>query len=143
MKRKIVAIVGTRGIPASYGGFETFAQELSKRLQSGNCKVIVFCEKTANPIFEYEGVELKYSKYIKSDNPLLFYFDCLWQATRKSDILLITGTGGAFFYWLPNLSGKKIITNIDGMESRRGKWSFLKKYLSKLLNILQFTILIR
>ena len=132
MKRKIVAIIGTRGIPARYGGFETFAQELSKRLQSEDCKVVVFCEKTANPIFEYEGVELRYSKYIKSEHPLLFYFDCIWQATRSSDVLLVTGTGGAFFYWVPKFANKKLLTNIDGVESRRGKWSVLKKLFIKM-----------
>ena len=132
MKIKKIAILGTRGIPARYGGFETFAQELSKRLQSESCNVIVFCDQTSNPVFEYEGVELRYSKYIKSEHPLLFYFDCIWQATRVSDVLLITGTGGAFFYWLPKLLGKKIITNIDGMESRRAKWNFLKKIFIKI-----------
>lgn len=132
MKNKKITILGTRGIPARYGGFETFAQELSKRLQSEECKVIVFCEQTANPVFEYEGVELRYSKYIKSDHPLLFYFDCIWQATRSSDVLLVTGTGGAFFYWVPKLANKVMITNIDGIESRRGKWNTLKKLFIKM-----------
>ena len=127
-----IAIVGTRGIPARYGGFETFAQELSKRLRSEECKVVVFCEQTANPIFEYEGVELRYSKYIKSEHPLLFYFDCIWQATRSSDVLLVTGTGGAFFYWVPKFAKKMLITNIDGVESRRGKWSASKKLFIKM-----------
>lgn len=130
MKR--IAIVGTHGIPARYGGFETFAQELAKRLQSEKLKVIVYCEPTENPVFEYEGVELRYSRYMKSEHPLLFYFDCIWQATRSSDVLLVTGTGGAFFYWLPKFVKKVLITNIDGVESRRGKWSALKKLFIKM-----------
>jgi len=127
-----VAIVGTRGIPARYGGFETFAQELSKRLQSDECKVVVFCEQTENPLPEYEGVELRYSKYRKSEHPLLFYFDCIWQATRSTDVLLVTGTGGAFFCWVPKLARKFLITNVDGVESRRGKWSAPKRLFIKM-----------
>lgn len=130
MKR--IAIVGTHGIPARYGGFETFAQELAKRLQSEKLKVIVYCEPTENPVFEYESVELRYTRYMKSAHPLLFYFDCIWQATRSSDVLLVTGTGGAFFYWVPKFAKKVLVTNIDGVESRRGKWGLFKKLFIKM-----------
>ena len=131
-KNKIISILGTRGIPARYGGFETFAQELAKRLQSKEFKVVVFCEKNTTPIFEYEGVDLKYSKYIKSEHPLLFYFDCIRQATRMSDILLVTGTGGSLFYFIPKLANRVLVTNVDGIESRRGKWSWFKRMFIKI-----------
>lgn len=131
MKKKIISIIGTRGIPATYGGFETFAQELSIRLDSDKIKVVVFCDFKENNLTEYRGVQLKYSKYIKSEHPLLFYFDCILRAARDSDFILVAGTGGAFFYWIPKLARKIIITNIDGVESRRGKWGFFKKIFIK------------
>ncbi len=132
MKKKCIAIVGTRGIPARYGGFETFAEALAKRLQSDDFTVIVYCEPIANPIIEYEGVQLSYSKYLKSKNPLRFYFDCIRQATKSADVLLVTGTGGVFFYWLPKLAKKLLITNIDGVESRRSKWRGYQQFLIKI-----------
>ena len=132
MPNKKIAILGTHGIPARYGGFETFAQELATRLQAREYQVIVYCEPSENPIVEYGGVELRYTRYMKSEHPLLFYFDCIWQASRSSDLLLVTGTGGALFNWIPKLSKKVLITNIDGVESRRGKWGLLKKTFIKL-----------
>lgn len=132
MKKKRIAIVGTRGIPACYGGFETFAQEISKRLQSEILDVIVYCDRTESPIFEYEGVELKYSKHTKSEHPLLFYYDCIRQASQTSDILIVTGTGGVFFYGIPKFFRKRLITNIDGIESKRVKWSAKVQLLVKM-----------
>lgn len=131
MKKKSIAIVGTRGIPACYGGFETFAEALAKRLGMQGYEVIVYCEPTATPMFEYEGVRLKYSKYFKSRTPLLYYFDCIRQATQSSDVLLVAGTGGVLFYGMPKFFKKLIITNIDGVESRRGKWSAFQQFLIK------------
>ena len=51
-----IALLGTRGIPASYGGFETFAEQLSTRLASRGHKVFVYCRNRL-PQTEYRGVE--------------------------------------------------------------------------------------
>lgn len=131
-----IAIVGTRGIPANYGGFETFAEEISRRLASNGMEVTVYCDASENQQSTYENVNLAYSSYVKSKNPLKFYYDCINLASKSHDILLVAGTGGSPFYWLPKLRKKKIITNIDGVESRRNKWSFLKKMYLKLSEII-------
>ena len=54
-----IALLGTRGIPASYGGFETFAEQLSTRLASRGHKVFVYCRNRL-PQTEYRGVDLRY-----------------------------------------------------------------------------------
>src|SRR5215813_6942928 len=59
-----IAIVGTRGIPANYGGFETFAEELSTRLVARGHDVVVYCRaRYAEPA--YHGVRLQYLPTIR------------------------------------------------------------------------------
>ncbi|MDX2360028.1 MAG: DUF1972 domain-containing protein [Crocinitomicaceae bacterium] len=125
-----ISIVGTRGIPANYGGFETFAQEISVLLVEKGWTVTVFCdapELGSEPLKSFNGVKLQYSRTTKSKNPLLYYYSTIREGLKTSDIVLVTGTGGAFFYFLNFFRRKKIITNCDGVESRRAKWGFLKK----------------
>ena len=136
MKKKKIAIVGTRGIPAKYGGFETFAEEISERLVTNAIEVTVYCDAAESRPSKLGNVNLAYSGFTKSNNPLKFYYDCINLASKSHDILLVAGTGGSPFYWLPKLRKKKIITNIDGVESRRNKWSFLKKMYIKFSEIL-------
>ncbi len=122
-----VAIVGSRGIPASYGGFETFAEEISYRLNARGMDVTVVCQHTELQTGLLNCVNLVYSRYSKAHNPLLFYRDSLRKALKGTDIILVCGVGGAIFYPLLNRKGCLIITHVDGREELRGKYSFLKK----------------
>lgn len=128
-----IGIVGTRGIPANYGGFETFAQEVSPELVKKGFIVNVYCDKNGDKdkLDNYKGVKLKYLRVTKSSNPLWFYFFGIQKGLKENDIILVTGTGGAFFYFLNLFYRKKIITNTDGVESRRAKWSFFKRLFIK------------
>lgn len=57
-----VAILGTRSIPARYGGFETFAEEISRRLVERGVDVTVYCEqKSGEHPKAYKGVKLEYA----------------------------------------------------------------------------------
>ena len=127
-----LAIIGTRGIPAHHGGFETFAQELSTRLRSDEIEVVVYCERSEEQRTDYEGIKLRYSRYLKSQNPLLYYGDCIRKAVGNADVLLVAGTAGAFFYWIPMMRRTALITNVDGIESRRGKWGWVIRSAVKL-----------
>lgn len=123
-----VAIVGTRGIPANYGGFETFAQELAIVMAKSDMSVCVYCDKSDTRAPEsFKGIELHYASTTKTKNPLLYYYVTIKAALKTSDIVLVTGTGGSLFYFLNIFKRKIIVTNCDGVESRRAKWSFLKK----------------
>lgn len=125
-----LAILGTRGIPARYGGFETFAQELSVRLAANGVDVTVYCPTDATkPDEEYRGVKLKYVKL-----PALGPFDqmfwdakCFCLVGGEFDVVYMLGMGGAFTAWVPRLWGSRVWINTDGIEWRRTKWNLLQR----------------
>lgn len=137
-----VGIVGTRGIPANYGGFETFAQEISPLLVSHGLEVIVYCDNKnkVNRAKSYKGVKLRYQRTTKSKHSLLFYLEGVWLSLKENDVILVAGTGGSFFYFLNIFFRRKIVTNTDGVESRRAKWSKIKRFLIKLSETLAVKI---
>ncbi len=128
-----VSIIGTHGIPARHGGFETFAAHLAKACASAGIKVAVINQKN-NPIIPCpENVEIITSSYNKSNNPLSFYKDSLKIASIDSDIILSCGVGGAFFYRKKGALRTKIITHLDGLEHKRKKYTFLQRCVVYLL----------
>jgi glycosyltransferase involved in cell wall biosynthesis len=131
-----IAIIGTRGIPAKYGGFETFAEVISIRLIQAGYSVVVQCDHSVIQDHEWYGIGLYYSHVTKSAHPLRYYFDGLYWGMRNADILLVAGTGGSIFYFLNFFYKKIIITNTDGLESGRLKWSLLKRWYIKLSEII-------
>ena len=124
------AILGTRGIPARYGGFETFAEELSTRLAARGHSLTVYCrEKYAGQA--YRGVRLKYLPTIRHK-----YFDTLAHtlfstahlaAVRGCDAVLYCNAANAVFTWIPRLLGMPVALNVDGLERHRKKWNALAK----------------
>ena len=119
-----IAILGTRGIPASYGGFETFAEELSRRLVERGHRVTVYCrEKSPSP---YLGVDLAYLPTIRHK-----YFDTIahtFLATihllgHRQDVALYCNAANAIFTWMPRVLGMPVALNVDGLERKRKKWN--------------------
>lgn len=135
---KSIAIVGTRGIPANHGGYETFAQEVSPLLVKYGFKVTVYCDKSLElaPPKIFKQVNLHYLPITKSQSPLKYYFYSLRDALKSSDIVVVTGTAGSLFYGLNIFFRKIIITNTDGIESRREKWSWFKRIIIRFTEIL-------
>ncbi len=124
------AIIGTRGIPARYGGFETFAEELSTRLAARGHTVTVYC-RSRHPEPTYRGVRLVYLPTIRHK-----YFDTLahtflstlhLSAKRGQDAVLYCNAANAVFTWLPRLLGMPVALNVDGLERHRRKWNALAK----------------
>ena len=128
-----IGFIGTRGIPARYGGYETFVQELAPFLVVKGIECIVYCDRDSFDKPVYKGVHLKYLNITKSKSPLKYYFKSLKQAAKECDILYVAGTGGALFYSFFKSKKSIIITNTDGIEHRRDKWSFAKKLFIKIL----------
>jgi len=120
-----LAILGTRGIPARYGGFETFAEELSTRLAARGHEVVVYC-RSRHPEPAYRGVRLRYLPTIRHK-----YFDtvahtCLSTLDLllgRADAALYCNAANAIFTWLPRLRGIPVALNVDGLERRRRKWN--------------------
>ncbi len=137
-----IAILGTRGIPANYGGFETFAEELSTRLVRRGHQVTVYCREKRDPA-EYRGVRLVYLPTIRHK-----YFDTLAHTfvstlhllKHRVDVSLYCNAGNALFTILPRTLGIPVALNVDGIERRRRKWNALARawfhaseYLSTIL----------
>ena len=123
-----VGIIGSRGIPAKYGGYETFAQELSVRLVKMGVQVEVYCDSTEDGSDFYEGVSLRYVTCTKTSNPLKYYHNSVRMAEKENDIVLICGAGGALFIYSKVFHRKvSYLTNMDGIEYLRTKWNLLKR----------------
>jgi glycosyltransferase involved in cell wall biosynthesis len=133
MSSKKIAIIGTVGLPACYGGFETLAAYLVKYLH-GEHALTVYCSRQRYPKDqrpgEYEGARLVYMPFNANGFQSVIY-DCLCilHALFYADVLLVLGVPGAILLPFVKLfTRKRIIVSIDGIEWRRDKWSPLAKW---------------
>lgn len=127
-----IAFIGTRGIPAKYGGFETFVEELGKRLVLKGYTVDVYCRSGyyQNKIKKYQGINLIYlpEPKFKTLETLLHTLLSIWHSLGKSyDILFILNSANSPWMIFPKLFKKKAILHMDGIEWKRDKWSSLGK----------------
>lgn len=133
MKQKI-AVVGTAGIPANYGGFETLVEYLVEHL-ADRYDFSVYCSGPSYPkkISSYKGARLIYLP-INANGKSSVLYDCLSiiHSLFFADTIVVLGVGGAFFFpFIRLFFNKKLITNIDGLEWKRHKWGRVAKlYLS-------------
>src|SRR6476619_5348910 len=120
-----IAILGTRGIPANYGGFETFAEELSTRLVARGHQVSVYCrERPAQSV--YRGVQLRYLPTIRHkylDTIAHTFVSTLHLLAHRTDVALFCNGANAIFTGLPRLFGMPAALNVDGIERMRKKWN--------------------
>lgn len=132
MKKNRIAIIGTVGIPAKYGGFETLAEQLVTNL-SDEFDFTVYCSKKRyskeERITQYKGAKLEYIN-LEANGIQSILYDCIsiLKSLKNNDILLILGVAGAFILpFIKLFTNKKIIISIDGIEWKRDKWSFFAK----------------
>jgi glycosyltransferase involved in cell wall biosynthesis len=128
-----IAILGSRGIPANYGGFETFAERLSTGLVEKGHEVTVYCCSTYSTYKEtfYKGVKRAVLPSIrfKSLEKILFSLLSLIHVSfTKNKLILMLGVSGSLFCFIPRISGKRIVINIDGLEWKRKKWGKLAAF---------------
>lgn len=124
-----IAIVGTRGIPARYGGFETFAEELARRLVERGHRVCVYCRE-AEPAGNYLGAERRYLPTIRHkyfDTLAHTGFSTLHLLLRQVDVALYCNGANAIYTWMPRVLGMPVALNVDGLERKRKKWNALAK----------------
>jgi len=129
MNNKIkISIIGTQGIPAQYGGFETLVENIVKN-KAEFIEYIVFCSALSYKKRQenYLKAKLKYI-YLKANGISSIFYESF-----EYDIMLILGVSGAIFLPFIRLLYKgKIITNIDGIEWKREKWSKLAKFILRI-----------
>src|SRR3954467_9415423 len=127
-----IAMLGIRGVPTAYGGFETCAEQLGARLVEQGHEVTVYCR----PHFvdpsrrEYRGMKLVTMPTIRNK-----YLDTLVHTLVGSvhalfqpyDICLYFIAGNSPVCWIPRLAGKRTVINVDGLDWKREKWPGLAK----------------
>jgi hypothetical protein len=136
-----LSVIGIVGLPANYGGFETLAENLVKRI-SLEYNLEVYCSASnysIKPKF-YNDVILHYIPFKANGFQSLIY-DCISTLhacfIRKSNYLLVLGVSGAYIFPIIRLfTDAKIVVNVDGIESRRAKWGGFAKLSLRMLEFL-------
>jgi glycosyltransferase involved in cell wall biosynthesis len=127
---KSLLILGTRGIPANHGGFETFAERYALFLAERGWNVAVYCQEDVEKITTrvrtdvWRGVTRIFVQTARKGGlgALDFDFACVRDALTRPGVCLVLGYNGAAFLPLLRLAGRKLITNMDGIEWKRPKW---------------------
>lgn len=133
---KKVAMIGTVGVPANYGGFETLVENIIGDNAGEGIDYTIFCSSSSYPEKKqsYKGAKLKYvSLNANGAQSTLYDIVSMIKTSNKYDVALVLGVSGCIFLpifrlWFKN----KLIVNIDGLEHRREKWGrFAKWFLRK------------
>jgi glycosyltransferase involved in cell wall biosynthesis len=121
-----VALLGTRGVPAQYGGFETAVEEIGRRLAERGYQVTVYCRNPGQSQTEYLGMQLVNAPAVRHRMAETLSHTTVSVAhaitRRRPDAVLLLNAGNAPL--LPALRAARIPTaiHLDGLESRRAKW---------------------
>ena len=134
-----IAIIGTRGLPANYGGFETCVDHTAREWASQGHQVLVYCRENhyKNQVANYHGVVLRYTKSIPLkgidtlSNTLISILDLII-FKRSYTIVHLYNSGNGIFIPLLRLFGKKVYVSVDGVEWKREKWGLIPKMIHKL-----------
>ena len=125
-----LAILGTRGVPAGYGGFETFAEELGARLAARGHEVTVYGRTKSVPrgITSYRGINVvrlpaPRSKYLETVVHGLF--SAVHAAPRQWDVIYLCNLANVPAALMLRALGKTVALNVDGLEWRRAKWNVI------------------
>jgi glycosyltransferase involved in cell wall biosynthesis len=119
-----LAILGTRGVPARYGGFETFAAELGTRLVARGHRVTVYCREAGDA--QWNGIDrivipALRGKYFETVSHT--FFSTIDALKRDFDAVLLCNAANAFVLPLLNAARVPVAINVDGIERRRRKWN--------------------
>ena len=126
-----IAIIGIRGLPANYGGFETCADHTSSYWHSKGHEVLIYCRKSNYTIYpsEYNGIHLRYIfsiplKGLDTMSHTLFSIVDLLVNFKDYKHIHLYNSGNGIFIPLIRLFNKKIIVSVDGIEWEREKWGY-------------------
>lgn len=130
-----IAILGTRGIPARYGGFETLAEQLANRLAERGHLVTVYCRR---PFTRPDDALRPGVKRVILPTISRKHFDTIFNTLlsvfhvgfSSADAVLLCNVGNSPLAWIPRLLGKPTVLHVDGLDRKRKKWKwFARQYL--------------
>lgn len=122
-----IAIIGTRGVPANYGGFETFAEQFGERMvQRGHHVTVYGRDQWIDPsVSMYRGMDIvrlpaPRSKYLETVVHTLF--SAFHLLRRRHDIVYICNSANVPAAIVLMLARRRVVLNVDGLEWQRAKW---------------------
>jgi glycosyltransferase involved in cell wall biosynthesis len=127
-----IAILGTRGIPARYGGFETFAEQLSKRLVVHGHDVTVYCRRPftrPDDVFDarIRRVILPTISHKYFDTAFNTLLAAIHVAFTDAELVLCCNVANSPWIWIPRLTKKITVLNVDGLDRKRRKWNAIAR----------------
>ncbi len=129
-----IALVGTRGVPARYGGFETCVEEVGARLADRGHRVVVYCraldDAGAQRPASYRGVELVYRPALRKRSLETLSHSALSAAhlfRHRTDVAVVFNAANAPFLPVLRAAQIPVATHVDGLEWQRAKWGGLGK----------------
>ena len=122
-----IAMLGTRGVPAKYGGFETAVEEVGRRLVSRGHAVTVYCRSTPGPrLLQHLGMQLVHLPAVRKKMLETLSHTGASAAhdlfAQRQDVALVFNAGNAPFVPLLKARGIPVATHMDGLEWQRSKW---------------------
>ena len=121
-----VAFLGTRGVPATYGGFETAVEEIGKRLAGRGYEVTVYCRNPGQTLTEYEGMRLVNLPAIRHRMTETLSHTTVSAAHAvlkdRPDVALVLNAGNAPLLRPLRAAGIPVAVHLDGLEANREKW---------------------
>ncbi|MEO0198901.1 MAG: DUF1972 domain-containing protein [candidate division WOR-3 bacterium] len=133
-----VAIIGSRGLPPRYGGFEVLAHYLAKEFSQRGWRVYVYClDSLRQEKYHVENVVRIFQKAfrLKSLEKLYLSMISTFKAVLRDrvDVIVYLGVSAGLIMWLPKLSKTSVILNPDGLEWKRARWNALGRWFLKVL----------
>lgn len=130
-----IALLGTRGVPASYSGFETCVEQLGSRLVERGHEVFVYCRRHHVKYVgeQYKGMSLIFPPTVQNkylDTIVHTTLSSIHALTGRYDIALYFIAGNSPTTWIPRMVGTSTVLNVDGLDWKRAKWpGFAIRYL--------------
>jgi glycosyltransferase involved in cell wall biosynthesis len=132
-----IAILGTRGIPANYGGFETFAEECAAGLVARGHDVTVYGRSHYIPkaVTSHRGAKVVVLPTLRlkyTDTVVHTLLSVLHSLFQHFDLILICNAANSIYAWIPRIIGTPVVVNVDGIERKRRKWNWLGRIYYRL-----------
>lgn len=137
MKPLRIAMIGTRGVPATFGGVERVVEETSARLAAAGHEVTVYCRTSYCPTRArmHRGIRLRYlpavnTKHLEAtSHSLLATLDAI---VRRYDVVHFHALGPGLCAPLARLGGLRVVTTVHALDFRRAKWGRFARFVLRL-----------
>lgn len=123
-----IVIIGSKGIPAKYGGFETFAEKISHQFEQFGHEVVVFGDSSSETKIISNNISNVSIEIFKGDNPIRFWHRSIYLAKKNNpDVIIHCGVAGIFSHLYYYSLNSITYINPDGLGFMRSKYGYLKK----------------